>query len=191
MTEVPPSTAPPSALDRAATDASAAARRGVRLNPRAVITGVLFVAIIGLAIWCLARPEPLLVQGESGEHADRHRRARLRPAGEDRGQPWSERRGGCDPFGYRQSRTGRRVAPSRSRKNRGRCGTAAHQGRDACRNLLDEDADALTLAVRRLDQAKLAYDEAVRGFTAEEHEIAEANVGKAAAKVDTVKARSA
>ncbi|HWZ36975.1 MAG TPA: hypothetical protein VNY08_01585 [Bradyrhizobium sp.] len=124
MTEVPPSTAPPSALDRAATDASATGRRGARLNPRAlitgvlftVITGVLFVAIIGLAIWCLARPEPLLVQGESGEHADRHRRARLRPAGEDRGQPWSERRGGCDPFGYRQSRTGRRVAPSRSRK---------------------------------------------------------------------------
>ena len=116
MTEVPPSTAPPSALDRAATDASATGRRGARLNPRALITGVLFVAIIGLAIWCLARPEPLLVQGESGEHADRHRRARLRPAGEDRGQPWSERRGGCDPFGYRQSRTGRRVAPSRSRK---------------------------------------------------------------------------
>ncbi|MGC1885781.1 MAG: hypothetical protein WA709_06745, partial [Stellaceae bacterium] len=38
MTEVPPSTAPPSALDRATTDASATARRGVRLNPRAVIT---------------------------------------------------------------------------------------------------------------------------------------------------------
>jgi len=32
----------------------------VRLEPRAVITGVLFVAIIGLAIWYLARPEPLL-----------------------------------------------------------------------------------------------------------------------------------
>jgi HlyD family secretion protein len=44
------------------------------------------------------------------------------------------------------------------------------------------------LAQRRLDQAKLAYDEAVRDFTAEEHEIAEANVGKAAAKVDTIKA---
>ncbi len=54
----------PSALDRATTDASATARPG-RLNPRAVITGVLFVAIIGLAIWCLARPEPLLVQGEA------------------------------------------------------------------------------------------------------------------------------
>jgi len=72
----------------------------VRLNPRAVITGVLFVAIIGLAIWCLARPEPLLVQGESGEHADRHRTKQL----------------------------------------------AAHQF--AAQSKLDEDADALTLAVR-------------------------------------------
>ena len=63
---------------------------------------------------------------------------------------------------------------------------AAHQF--AAQSKLDEDAGALTLALRRLDEAKLAYDEAVRGFTAEEHEIAEANVGKAAAKVDTVKA---
>jgi HlyD family secretion protein len=44
------------------------------------------------------------------------------------------------------------------------------------------------LAQRRLDQAKLAYEEAVRGFTAEEHQIAEANVTKAAAKIATIKA---
>ena len=37
-----------------------APRRSVRLEPRAVITSVLFVAIIGLAIWDLAHPEPLL-----------------------------------------------------------------------------------------------------------------------------------
>ena len=53
---------------------------------------------------------------------------------------------------------------------------------------LDEDTDAQVLTQRRLDQAKLAYEEAVRGFTAEEHEIAEANVAKAAAKVETTKA---
>src|ERR1700720_1805584 len=35
-----------------------------RIEPRAIIVGVLFVAIIGVAIWYLARPEPLLVQGE-------------------------------------------------------------------------------------------------------------------------------
>jgi hypothetical protein len=66
MTEAPPSTAPPSTLDRATIETGAAtARRRPRLNPRAAITGVLSIAIIGLAIWYLARPEPLLVQGEA------------------------------------------------------------------------------------------------------------------------------
>jgi HlyD family secretion protein len=36
-----------------------------RLNPRMIITGAIFLAIIGLAIWYLARPELLLVQGEA------------------------------------------------------------------------------------------------------------------------------
>src|SRR5438093_10777564 len=40
-------------------------RQGRRLDPRLVITAILFIAIIGLAIWYLVRPEPLLVQGES------------------------------------------------------------------------------------------------------------------------------
>jgi HlyD family secretion protein len=44
----------------------------------------------------------------------------------------------------------------------------------APRSKLDEDTHALILARRHLDQAKLAYDEAVRRFTAEEHQIAEA-----------------
>src|SRR5580704_16353999 len=35
-----------------------------RVDPRGVIVAVLFITIIGLAIWYLARPEPLLVQGE-------------------------------------------------------------------------------------------------------------------------------
>jgi len=43
---------------------SAATQGTRRLNPRAVITGAIFLAVIGLAIWYLARPEPLLVQGE-------------------------------------------------------------------------------------------------------------------------------
>src|SRR5215468_10264524 len=57
---------PPAALDpRPPQPNLTAPRRRVRLEPRAVITSVLFVAIIGLAIWYLARPEPLLVQGEA------------------------------------------------------------------------------------------------------------------------------
>jgi HlyD family secretion protein len=34
------------------------------IDPRAIIVGLLFAAIIGLAIWYLARPAPPLVQGE-------------------------------------------------------------------------------------------------------------------------------
>src|SRR5260370_42035948 len=65
MTGASPSTAPPCALGRATTESSTGtARPRSRLNPRAAITGALFLAIIGLAIWYLARPEPLLVQGE-------------------------------------------------------------------------------------------------------------------------------
>src|SRR6516162_5570702 len=41
-----------------------ATRRKPRLNPRSLITWLIFAVIIGLAIWYLARPEPLLVQGE-------------------------------------------------------------------------------------------------------------------------------
>ena len=52
---------------------------------------------------------------------------------------------------------------------------------------LDEATNAQTVAERQLEQAKLAYQEAVRGFTAEEHEIAVANVAKAAAKIETIK----
>src|SRR5262249_24799192 len=40
-------------------------RRGSRLDPRLIITAALFTAIISVAIWCLLRPEPLLVQGEA------------------------------------------------------------------------------------------------------------------------------
>jgi multidrug resistance efflux pump len=51
--------------DQTAPDADAAtSRQRMRVNPRAVIAAIIFLAIIGLAIWYLARPEPLLLQGE-------------------------------------------------------------------------------------------------------------------------------
>jgi multidrug resistance efflux pump len=58
----------------------------------------------------------------------------------------------------------------------------------APRSKLDQDTDALTLAQKRLDQANLAYREAIAGITAEEHGIARANVAKAAAKIQSIKA---
>ena len=51
---------------------------------------------------------------------------------------------------------------------------------------LDQTTDALHEGERAVDQAKSAYDQAVNGYTKEEHEIAEANVGKAIADIKAV-----
>jgi len=51
---------------------------------------------------------------------------------------------------------------------------------------LDQATDALHEAQRAADQAKSAYEQAVNGYTKEEHEIAAANVKKAAADIAAV-----
>src|SRR5262249_36756539 len=51
---------------------------------------------------------------------------------------------------------------------------------------LDQATDSLHESERAVDQAKSAYEQAVNGYTKEEHEIAEANVGKALADIKAV-----
>jgi HlyD family secretion protein len=51
---------------------------------------------------------------------------------------------------------------------------------------LDQATDALHESERGADQAKSAYEQAVNGYTREEREIAEANVGKAMADIAAV-----
>jgi HlyD family secretion protein len=51
---------------------------------------------------------------------------------------------------------------------------------------LDQATDSLHESERAVDQAQSAYDQAVNGYTKEEHEIAEANVGKALADIKAV-----
>src|SRR5208337_3024496 len=51
---------------------------------------------------------------------------------------------------------------------------------------LDQTTDALHESQRAADQAKSAYEQAVNGYTREEHEIAQANVGKAIADIKAV-----
>ena len=48
---------------------------------------------------------------------------------------------------------------------------------------LDQATDSLHESQRAVDQAQSAYDQAVNGYTREEHEIAQANVGKAIADI--------
>nr|WP_249780804.1 efflux RND transporter periplasmic adaptor subunit [Bradyrhizobium sp. dw_78] len=54
---------------------------------------------------------------------------------------------------------------------------------------LDEVTNSLQVAQRSLDQAKLAYQAAVNGYTPEERGVARANVAKAQASVDTIRAQ--
>jgi HlyD family secretion protein len=54
---------------------------------------------------------------------------------------------------------------------------------------LDEVTDSLQVAQRTADQAKLAYQEAVAGYTPEERAIARANVVNAQASIDTIQAQ--
>jgi HlyD family secretion protein len=56
---------------------------------------------------------------------------------------------------------------------------------------LDEATASLDVAQRRADQAKLAYQEAVAGYTVEERGVAQANVAKADAAIETLKAQVA
>jgi HlyD family secretion protein len=51
---------------------------------------------------------------------------------------------------------------------------------------LDQATDSLHESQRAVDQARSAYEQAVNGYTKEEHEIAIANVGKAVADIKAV-----
>jgi HlyD family secretion protein len=50
----------------------------------------------------------------------------------------------------------------------------------------DQATDSLHESQRAVDQARSAYEQAVNGYTKEEHEIAEANVGKALSDIKAV-----
>jgi HlyD family secretion protein len=196
-----------------------------RLNPRAVITSAIFLAIIGFAIWYLARPEPLLVQGEvESTRIDIAARVsgRLVKIPVRRGQDVAagttllaidnpelvaqlheaEAEKLVADAELARINVGTRseiIAQRKAEIDRAAADlTLAQQTYNRTRQLaadqfaprskLDQDMDALTLAQKRLEQANLAHQEAVTGFTAEEHGIARANVAKAAAKIQSIKA---
>ncbi|MGO8916734.1 MAG: HlyD family secretion protein [Stellaceae bacterium] len=213
-------------IDRTRSSSTEAVPRSTpRLNPRAAVAGVIFIAVIGLAIWYLARPEPLLVQGEvESTRIDIAARVsgRLAKLAVERGQnvaagapllvidnpelmaelQEAEAEKTVADAELARINAGTRseiIALRRAEVDRAEAELtlaqqtynrtqqlAAHEV--ASQSKLDEATNALTVAQRRLEQAKLAHQEAVRGFTAEEHEIAEANVAKAAAKIETIKA---
>ncbi len=191
----------------------------------ATIVGLLLAAIVGLSIWYLARPQPLIVQGE----ADATRidiaarvdgRVGRRPV--ERGQnvsagqllfeihnpelmtKWRQAEAGVDVakaqlanilVGTRAEIVDQKKAALESAqsnfqladKTYNRIKDLAGTG-NAPLQRLDEATNSREVAERGQDSAQLDYNEAVNGATKEEREIAETNVLKAQASVDTIKA---
>ena len=190
----------------------------------ATIVTVILAAIVGLSVWYLARPQPLIVQGE----ADATRvdiaarvdgRVGQRPV--ERGQnvaagqllfkidnpeliaKWRQAQAGVDVakaqlanilVGTRVEVVDQKKAALESaeanftlaQKTYNRIKDLAGTG-NAPLQRLDEATNSLEVARGSQDSAKLAYDEAVNGATKEEREIAQTNVLKAQASVDTIK----
>ena len=125
-----------------------------------IIVGVLIAALAGLSFWYLLRPQPLLVQGEVD--ATRFDIA-ARKAALERAE----------------------ASVVLAQKTYDRVSQLAEHG-NAPIARLDQATDSLHEAQRAMDQAKSAYEQAVNGYTKEEHEIAAANVKKAIADIAAV-----
>ena len=127
MTEAPPPSAPHATTEPGVKTSG----RRPRLDPRPAIVGAKFVAIIGLAIWYLVRPEPLLVQREAeSTRIDIAARVpgRLVKIAAARGQNVEA---GATLLVIDNPVL---IAELDQAKAGSRCGTAAHQRRDASRN---------------------------------------------------------
>jgi HlyD family secretion protein len=177
----------------------------------ALLVTVLIVLIVGLSLWYLTRPVPLLVQGEiDSTRTDIAARVdgRVARIPVSRGENVAAHAALVEIDNpelvakYHEAAAAETVAEAELARIR--VGTRAEI--IAERKAAIDSADANVVLAKQtydrmrhltvdqyapqaqLDQAKLAYDEAVNGFTKEEHEIAEANVTKAAAAVATLKA---
>ncbi len=186
---------------------------------------LVLVAIVGLSLWYLVRPQPLLVQGEADStridiaaRVDGRvaRVAAVRGGDVAAGAALIEiqnpelvakRREAEASLAVAQAelarvRAGSRkevVAVRKAEIDRATAAlTLARQTHERIRELaanrfapqqkLDETVDTLQVAQRGYDQARLGYEEAVAGFTREEHAMAEAKVKKAEASAATLQA---
>jgi HlyD family secretion protein len=204
---------------------STVARSRHAATPAAAIVSLIIVAIVGLSLWYLVQPRPLLVQGEADST-----RIDMAARVDGRIEEIPVARGENVTAGsvilrvdnpellarLAEAKAGKAVADAElARINAGTRKEAlavrkaeidradanlllARQTFDRTKQLaadkyapqskLDEATDALQLAQRAQEQSKILYDEAVAGFTLEEHAMAEAKVKKAEASVATLQA---
>src|SRR5215467_9212548 len=188
-----------------------------------VIVALVVVAVAGLSIWYLLRPQPLLVRGEvDATRLDIAARVdgRVAEIPVERGQNVAPgavlvRIDNPETIAKNEQslaakivtqaqlaniNAGTRVEVIAARKaalERAQASVVlAQKTYDRVRQLaehgnapqarLDQATDTLHESERAVDQTKSAYEQAVNGYTKEEHAIAEANVGKAIADIKAV-----
>ncbi len=207
-------------------ETSSSGRNGSVARAPAIIVGLIVATIVGLSLWYLAQPQPLLIQGE----ADATRidiAARIdgkvgkRPV--ERGDNVAagsvlfeidnpelltklhETKAalGVAEASLAHIQAGTRAEEIDQKKAAMDAAAAnlvlAQRSFDRIKELtgngnasierLDEVTNSLQVAQSSNEQAKLAYNEAVAGYTPEERAIAKANVVQAQASVDTTQAQ--
>src|SRR5262245_46683700 len=188
-----------------------------------IIVGLVVAAVVGLSIWFLVRPQPLLVQGEvDATRFDIAARVDGR-VGEIPVQRGQDVAAGAVLVKIDNPETiakneqalaakivaeaqlaninvGTRaevIAAKKAALERAQAGVVlAQKTYDRVSQLaehgnapiarLDQATDALHESERAVDQARSAHEQAVNGYTAEERQIAAANVGKALADIKAV-----
>src|SRR6266540_227182 len=159
-----------------------------------IIVGLVVAAVAALSIWYLVRPQPLLVQGEvDATRFDIAARVdgRVADIPVERGQDVAAgavlvRIDNPETIAKNEQALAAKIVAEAQLANIN-AGTRAEV--IAARKAALERAqasDSLHESQRGVDQAKSAYEQAVNGYTKEEHEIAEANVGKAIADIKAV-----
>jgi HlyD family secretion protein len=227
--EMPPSDVEKETVPAAPSDAITPLRDAANSPPPAsnrlpsIIVGLVVAAVVGLSIWYLVRPEPLLVQGEvDATRLDIAARVDGRVADIPvlRGQDVAAgavlvRIDNPETIAkHEQTLAAKIVAEAQlaninagtraeviaarkaaleraqasvvlAQKTYDRVSQLAEHG-NAPIARLDQATDALHESQRAVDQARSAHEQAVNGYTAEEHQIAAANVGKAIADIKAV-----
>ena len=188
-----------------------------------IIVGVVIAAVVGLSVWYLMWPEPMLVQGEAdATRFDIAARVdgRVAEIPVDEGQDVTAgallvRIDSPETIAKKEQALAGKIAAEAqlaninagtraeviaarkaaleraearvilAQKTYDRKKQLAEHG-NAPQAQVDQATDSLHEAERALDQAKSAYEQAVNGYTREEHEIAQTNVGKATADVEAV-----
>jgi HlyD family secretion protein len=194
----------------------------------AIIVSLSIAAIVGLSLWYLIQPQPLLVQGEAdatridiAARVDGRVAERLAHRGQDIAQGQvlvtidnpelltrlkeAEAARAVAAADLKRIEVGTRAEVIAQRRAALASAEAsarlAEQTYDRTKQLtardfasvqkLDEATASLDVARRSQQQAKLALDEAIAGYTVEERGVAQASVVKADAAIATLKAQVA